>query len=766
MGRKNLHSGLVIQILILLLLIPAIMIVGKSDSKSNTVRSSFGMADVPAADNNHNDERQIHVLSEHANSVVDPLDPSLIAPTEGPGGPILVISTSSNPFSRYAVEILKAEGLNEFAATDISEVTNSLLNNYDVVVLGEMTVTAEQVTMFTDWVNAGGTLIAFKPGSLLTPLLGISNASGTLNDKYLAVNTTSGPGVGIVNQTIQFHGSANLHTLNGATSLATLYSSAGTPTSNPAVTTNDVGKKGGKAIAFSYDLAKSIIYTRQGNPAWAGQKRDGEMNPIRADDLFFPDWIDFNKIAIPQADEQQRLLANVILQSNLHRKPLPRFWYLPRDLKAVIVMTGDNHTNNGTNGRFYHYLTLGPNTTQDVLDWNAVRATCFIYPDRPINNEQAVFFEERGFEISLHTNTGCLDYTPASLQRDFTDQLTRFAASYPGVSAPVTNRSHCLNWSDWSSTPKIEVQKGIRLDATYYYWPEAWMQNRPGMFTGSGFPMRFADLDGSLIDVYQMPTQMTDETNMNYSSFCNAILDKAIGPEGFYGVFCANMHTDEKSSAGSDAIIASAQARQVPVISARQMLTWLDGRNSSSFGNIVWKNNRLTFSITAGRGSHNLRAMLPLYSEKGQLAAISCNDNSIPFTVETIKGMQYAFFAAAAGVNSYVADYTFKKNTASAFDDRQSFAGKIAKEKPVTEKFYVNVMPNPGIKYFNVIISSADPGPVTIRVFDLSGRVIEVHEKIASTGIIQIGNAWRGGEYLAEISQGDQRKVIKVIKIN
>src|SRR5204862_757338 len=99
---------------------------------------------------------------------------------------------------------------------------STMLNNYDVVVLGEMTVTSSQVTMFSNWVNAGGTLIAFKPSALLTPLMGLSSAGGTLADKYLLVNSTSGPGVGIVNQTIQFHGTANLHTLNGATSLATL----------------------------------------------------------------------------------------------------------------------------------------------------------------------------------------------------------------------------------------------------------------------------------------------------------------------------------------------------------------------------------------------------------------------------------------------------------------------------------------------------------------------------------------------------------------
>ena len=122
------------------------------------------------------------------------VDPVLTDPNEGPGGPILVVSSSSNPFSRYPVEILRAEGLNEFSAMDISSVTAGVLNNYDVVILGEMSLNASQVTMFTDWVNAGGTFIAFKPDADLFGLLGITAAGGTLSDKYLLVNTANGLG--------------------------------------------------------------------------------------------------------------------------------------------------------------------------------------------------------------------------------------------------------------------------------------------------------------------------------------------------------------------------------------------------------------------------------------------------------------------------------------------------------------------------------------------------------------------------------------------
>jgi hypothetical protein len=71
-------------------------------------------------------------------------------PDEGPGGPIAVIGSAENPFGRYYAEILRAEGLNEFTATDISSVSPGTLNQYDTVVLGDMPLTDAQVATFTD----------------------------------------------------------------------------------------------------------------------------------------------------------------------------------------------------------------------------------------------------------------------------------------------------------------------------------------------------------------------------------------------------------------------------------------------------------------------------------------------------------------------------------------------------------------------------------------------------------------------------------------
>ena len=580
-----------------------------------------------------------------------------------PGGPILVVTSTTNGFTRYLAEILQAEGLNEYATADVSALDATLLAGYRVVVLGEAPVTAGQVADLTAWVGAGGNLVAMRPDSKLLGLLGLTAPGGNRSDQYLKL-TASPAGAGLVGESIQYHGTATRYTLAGATAVANLFTTPTNATTNPAVTLRSVGSAGGEAAAFAFDLARSVVYTRQGRPGWAGQERDG-VAPIRADDLFFgaraanpqPDWVDLNKVAIPQADEQQRLLANLITRMARDVLPLPRFWYFPRDEKAVVVMTGDDHASGGTAGRFDSQAAQSPPGCS-VADWECVRSTSYVFANTPLSNTDAAAYDAQGFEIGLHVDTNCTDWTPAQLEGFFSTQLAAWQAKYTSLPSPVSNRTHCISWSDWASHPKTELAHGIRFDTNYYYWPPNWIQNRPGMFTGSGMPMRFADLDGTVIDVYQAPTQMTDESGQTYPFNIDALLDRATGPDGYYGAFVANMHTDSASSAGATAIISSALAHGVPVVSSRQMLTWLDARNSSSFGAIAYGGGTLSFTITRGPGANGLRAMVPASTADGAITALARDGSPVPFTVEVVKGIEYARFDGAAGSYevSYVAD--------------------------------------------------------------------------------------------------------------
>jgi hypothetical protein len=161
--------------------------------------------------------------------------------------------------------------------------------------------------------------------------------------------------------------------------------------------------------------------------------------------------------------------------------------------------------------------------------------------------------------------------------------------------------------------------------------------------------MRFADANGNMIDVYQATTQMTDESGQSYPYTIDSLLDRATGTQGYYGVFTANMHNDSVQSVGSDAIVGSALDHGIPVVSARQMLAWIDGRNASTFSAMRWNNTTLSFSINVGQGAIGLMTMVPVPAGR-TVAGVLMNGSPVSFTVEIVKGVQYARFAAVNGL--------------------------------------------------------------------------------------------------------------------
>jgi len=596
-------------------------------------------------------------------------------PTEGPGGPILVLTDAADKFGTYYAEILRGEGLNSFAVAE-GPVTTDKLTGATTLILAKMALTDAEVSVLTSWVQAGGNLIAMRPDKKLAGLLGLTDAASTLTNGYLKVDNGSAAGAGIDGQTLQFHDTADRYTLSGASAIATLYSNAVTATPSPAVSLRGVGTGGGQAAAFTFDLARSVIYTRQGNPAWAGDKRDGYPPlSIRPNDLFYgaktgdvqPDWVDPDRFDVPQADEQQRLLANLITQMNLDKAPLPRFWYLPRGEKAAVILTGDDHGIGGTPAYFDRLKAASP-AGCSVEDWECPRATSYVYPNTAITPLQATQYAALGFEIGLHLNTGCQNYTPASLEADFSSQLGAFSATWPGLAPPVSNRTHCIVWSDWASQAKIERQHGIRFDTNYYYkGPPAWVK-KPGLMTGSGFPQRFGDLDGTMIDVYQSMTQVSDEMHETLSTTTqiHKLLDNALGPKEYWGVFNVILHSDHGDHDRPNELVADAQLRGVPVITSAQMLEWLDSRNGSSFGNIAYSGNDLTFTLSAHSGARGLKAMLPASSANGPISKLRRNGQAVSWNRKTIKGVDYVMFDAVGG--SYTATYAIDTAPPEASD--------------------------------------------------------------------------------------------------
>ncbi len=71
--------------------------------------------------------------------------------------------------------------------------------------------------MLSDWVTGGGNLIAMRPDTQLAGLLGLTAGGHHAGRTATCWSTRRrAPGTGIVGQTMQFHGTADRYTLNGA----------------------------------------------------------------------------------------------------------------------------------------------------------------------------------------------------------------------------------------------------------------------------------------------------------------------------------------------------------------------------------------------------------------------------------------------------------------------------------------------------------------------------------------------------------------------
>jgi hypothetical protein len=90
----------------------------------------------------------------------------------------------------------------------------------------------------------------------------------------------------------------------------------------------------------------------------------------------------------------------------------------------------------------------------------------------------------------------------------------------------------------------------------------------------------------------------------------------------------------------------------VPLISYKQMVDWVEGRNASTIRGLSWSGGRLTFVTTIGAGAAGLQTMLPMQGPVGSLAELTCNGSPVAFATQTIKGIQYGMFDAVAGTCS------------------------------------------------------------------------------------------------------------------
>ncbi len=92
--------------------------------------------------------------------------------------------------------------------------------------------------------------------------------------------------------------------------------------------------------------------------------------------------------------------------------------------------------------------------------------------------------------------------------------------------------------------------------------------------------------------------------------------------------------------------------------------------------------------------------------------------------------------------------------------------GDIYTFESATSEIDLVVYPNPSTHNFNFILESSSSESVSIRIFDVAGRLVEELANQLPNSKIELGSELISGSYLAEVTQGENRKTVKLIKLN
>jgi hypothetical protein len=579
--------------------------------------------------------------------------------TSGGGSsvPILVLATNAD-FGNYTGEILKAEGFNEFITDSLAgkNVTSDYLSGFDIVILGESTISQTEQLMLSGYVKNGGNLIAFRPDKQLGDIFGIIKTASSVRDGYIKIDSLNEIGKGLIHETIQFHGNSDLYKLNGGSEIAALFVNSGFSTGFPAVVENDFGR--GHAAAFTYNLPESIVLTRQGNPEWAGVERDNVDGPT-ATDLFYPmkgevQWNDPEKISIPQADEQMRLFSHIIEKFAGFKKPIPRFWYFPDQYKCIFIFTIDGEE------------SLETDIDNEISDVQSKGGNVTLYEIGTYISHSAVDkWRSNGNEVSIHYNDvpNYSNPTWSNMNTVFDTMSANFRNEY-GLT-PVTGRNHWVVWcsrdslngKEFAAQAKIEERYGLGLDCNYYQfggnkvYPN-WLGD-VGHITGSGIPMKFADATGRILNIYQSNTQLPDETWLkeNIENKSKILIDRSLDKEN-YTYINANYHTwywPECRQPGMK-VLEYCNKRGVPVRTAETVYQFLKMKDEAFFTDLKWSESQLSFKLNSTlQNPDGLTFLLPAIYGSSKIKSINDNGHPLNFQTSIIKGCEYAMATVMPG---------------------------------------------------------------------------------------------------------------------
>ncbi len=554
--------------------------------------------------------------------------------------PVSVILDDDRFFGHYLEEILLTEGFPYFRTMSLKDIEKNNPQKYPLSIFSEAEFSGKEIKCILSYVNGGGTIFLMKPNKEMREALNLE-IKGEIRDGYIYWQNE---------RPLQFHSEADIYSKKeGISALAYLKQKKKEKDIGLGFFTLELGK--GKIGIFPFNLPKSILLTRQGNPQWKDSKGD-TWGVIRPADLFYrlsgERWIDFENADIPQADFLQRFFIKQVI--SFSPVPLPRIWYFPNLEKVCFSIVADSDS---------------AAAEETGIETDLIKAYGGVYGiyliDKTLNSmnkEDFDYLVENKNEIALHP-----DYSQVGdmskpnkkkMKALYKEMFSRLERKFEMKS--VTMRHHCYVWFGWMDIPKLEEESGISLDNNYGYLPwhgqEEFGGNRTGYITGSGQPQRFCDEKGRLIDVFQLEQELEDQILLPQKGLglsgeetflcLKRLIERSQRGDYSYLVTCFHSITvagNPQAYKALEMLLSFCKENKVPTKTLKEVTEFAKIRREVTFSSFQKKEDNFSFTISGSKEAMEKGITLLIPTQK--VGGIQVDGRKERWSEESLAGFSY-----------------------------------------------------------------------------------------------------------------------------
>jgi hypothetical protein len=543
--------------------------------------------------------------------------------------------------SRYYAEILQTWGLRHYRLIKGHEFTELSLGIGSVEEMPVLIVPAgvgdQVMSMYLQgYMNAGGTVIAAYPGAMLAGVGGLEVKAEDARPLRLRLSALAG--TGLAGEPVPVVGGARVYggLGEGSRVFAHLWAQGEPNDLGPGIFSVPVGA--GRLVVMAFDLAKSVLYCRQGDPAKAGRippHAPKGNEGCRAVNMV-ADVGGSEPATIPYADALARGFVELV-RLNLPG-PAPMLWHLPGETRGVVVYSGDEDWSpvHMTRGQMESLTAAGARMNLYVI---------LHEQDTPSSAEDLAWYLKH-HDLGPHPNLRPFDNVSMEAKLDEFERQIKLVEERTGVKTRSL-RNHHVVWIGYMEQAERMEKLGVRMDGNYNYGSYLRSRN-PGSYAGwgAGMPMRFCTPHGRMIDVMQQHTHVGDDHN--FSTFAQTDYSYRMTPEvydaqvhltlsdaqeRFHVPYAVNIHPSnwgKFSGSHSDVLLAQANKRGMRVYSFDQWSIFWDARDGWKSVAQTWKDGVLTWRWEGGDVAGGLSGYLPAVFGGKRLSKLSINGKDVP----------------------------------------------------------------------------------------------------------------------------------------